>query len=561
MARSRKTTPSLLTLHGETPGKVYRLDRDSTLIGRDLSCNIVLSRKFVSRKHARITQGPAGYEIEDLASNCGTQVDGQRIAGRVLLKDGSNVKIGNYLFVFSLPALVVTDDAEGSSSTIIGMVDLARSLDAAPSAVNAEEKLRHVLEISRKLGESLLLEDVLERTLESLFKIFPQADRGFVLLKKGEKIDLDPRAIKFRGGGTGNLTISRTVLNYVLNERRAILSSDTATDGRFDQSQSIIGAIRTMLCVPLLDVDRNLVGILQLDTCDDRGKFREEDLGLLVAVASQVSVGVENARLHSELIEKSQLEQESQDAHEVQHALLPERPPELPGYVFWNHYEPARFVGGDYFDYLPLASGDAQGTLAPRRWLLAVGDVAGKGMPAALLMARLSVEVRLFALTMSEPVHLLERLNRDFCHRAIGDRFITLLLVLVDAENHGITVVSAGHSGPIIRRADDSLETIGTAEAGAPLGVVEDAVYRAATADIGPGDMVLLYTDGLIDAMDPRGRCFGIEPLKQLFRSAPRGASSAGQEVVRTVRQHATGSPRIDDITLICFERLAAETV
>jgi serine phosphatase RsbU (regulator of sigma subunit) len=117
--------------------------------------------------------------------------------------------------------------------------------------------------------------------------------------------------------------------------------------------------------------------------------------------------------------------------------------------------------------------------------------------------------------------------------------------------------VSAGHCAPFVRRADDTLEVIGAAEAAAPLGVDEDAVYQAATSELAPGDMVLLYTDGLIDAVDPAGRCFGMEPLKQLFRSTPRGAASAGQEIVRTVRHHATGSPRVDDITLICFERLA----
>jgi serine phosphatase RsbU (regulator of sigma subunit) len=131
------------------------------------------------------------------------------------------------------------------------------------------------------------------------------------------------------------------------------------------------------------------------------------------------------------------------------------------------------------------------------------------------------------------------------------------LLVLVDAENHRITVVSAGHCAPLVRRADETLEVIGAAEAGAPLGVDEDAVYQAATGELGPGDTVLLYTDGLIDAMDPSGRCFGMEPLKQLFRNAPRGAAGTGQEIVRTVTHHATGTPRTDDITLICFERLA----
>jgi serine phosphatase RsbU (regulator of sigma subunit)/pSer/pThr/pTyr-binding forkhead associated (FHA) protein len=555
MPKGSRTTPTLLTIHGETPGKVYELDRDSILIGRDLACDIVLSRKFVSRKHARIVRGPSGFEIEDLGSNCGTILEGERISDRVPLKDGHHIKIGNYLFVFNLPPVLVTDN-DDSSSTIIGVLEAARPERAAGSAVHPEEKLRHVLEISRKLGESLQLDAVLEKTLETLFKIFPQADRGFVLLKEGETVDLTPRAIKFRGGETGSLAISRTILSHVLNEGKAILSSDAASDRRFEPSQSIVGMIRMMMCVPLLDPGRTPKGILQLDTREERGRFTQEDLDLLVAVASQVSVAVENARLHAALIEQTQIEQESQDAHEVQIALLPEQRPELPGYEFWDYYEPARYVGGDYFDYLPLAHADDQAE-APRRWLLAVADVAGKGMPAALLMARLSAVVRLFTLTMSDPARIVERLNRDLCHRATGERFITFLLVLVDAESHRLCVVSAGHSGPIIRRGDDRLEIVGEGQAGPPLGINEGAVYSASGVSIEPGDLVLLSTDGLIEAMDASGRCFGIDRVQQTFQGAPRGATKVGEAILRAVRRHASGCPQSDDITLLCFERLA----
>jgi serine phosphatase RsbU (regulator of sigma subunit) len=257
------------------------------------------------------------------------------------------------------------------------------------------------------------------------------------------------------------------------------------------------------------------------------------------------------------LIEQTQLEQESQDAHEVQLALLPDQRPELSGYEFWDYYEPARFVGGDYFDYLPLAHADQPGVGRPRRWLVAVADVAGKGMPAALLMARLSAEVRLFTLSMSEPARIVERLNRDLCHRGNGERFITFLLVLLDAETHRIHVVSAGHSGPIIRRGDDRLEIVGENQAGPPLGITEEAVYTTSSAALEPRDLVLLYTDGVIEAMDATGRCFGLEHLRQRFSTAPRGATKVGEELIRAVGKHASGCHQSDDITLLCFERLA----
>jgi serine phosphatase RsbU (regulator of sigma subunit)/pSer/pThr/pTyr-binding forkhead associated (FHA) protein len=551
-------------IHGETPGKVFELSRENTLIGRDVGCNIILSQKFVSRRHSMIIRGADGVAIEDLGSHCGTVVEGQRIVTRVALKDGYNIKIGNYLFIFSLPSVQINEN-EDPSSTIIGVLDVARPEDVSGSPVNAREKLRHVLEISSKLGESLRLEDVLDKTLECLFKIFPQADRGFVLLSRGGAIDYTPRAIRFRERETGNLTISRTILNHVLNGGKAILSSDAASDRRFESSHSIVGAIRMMMCVPLLDVERKLRGILQIDTSDDRGRFTQEDLDLLVAVASQVSVAVDNAQLHTTSIEQTQIEQEAVDANEVQLALLPERRPSLPGYDFWDYYEPARFVGGDYFDYLPVVSPDAQGNVASRRWWLAVGDVAGKGMPAALLMARLSAEVRLIALTMTDPLRIVERLNRDFCHRSLGERYITFLLVLVDTESHRITAVSAGHPGPIIRRGDDSLEILGEGDRlrkaddlARPLGVTHDSVYTASSASLEPGDLVVLYTDGLIEALDVTEHDFGLARLMQTLQSVPRGVATAGREIIRAVRQHSAGCPQSDDITLLCFQRLGS---
>jgi serine phosphatase RsbU (regulator of sigma subunit)/pSer/pThr/pTyr-binding forkhead associated (FHA) protein len=556
MPDGRSPTPTLLTIHGETPGKIYDLDRETTIIGRDLACDVVLSRKFVSRRHARISRDHDGFQIEDLQSNCGTVVDGVRIAERVPLQNGQKIKIGNYLFVFHFPAIQVRDD-EGSSSTIIGVLEVARPGSESDTSVRSREKLHHVLEITRLLGESLRVDDVFEKTLESLFKIFPQADRGFGLLNQEQKVDFNPRAMKFRRGEPGNLTISRTILRLVLNEGKAILSSDVANDRRFEISESIVGSIRMMMCVPLLDAARRPHGILQIDTVDDRGKFTQDDLDLLVAIASQVSVAVENARLHSALIEQTQIEQESQDAHEVQLALLPERRPELTGYEFWDYYEPARFVGGDYFDYLPLAHADGPGSTPPRRWLLAVGDVAGKGMPGALLMARLSAEVRLFTLTTADPAEIVDRLNRDFCHRAIGDRFITFLLVLVDGETHRLTVASAGHAGPLIRRSDDRLEILGETLALTPLGVAETAAYKTASSRLEPGDLVLLYTDGLIDSNDAAGKPFTLDRLMETFRSVPRRARSAGEEIVRAVRQHSSGCPQSDDITVLCFGRVA----
>ena len=555
---SRRGVPTLLMLHGESPGKVYDLNGETVVIGRHPASDIVLPRKFVSRRHARIVRAGGGFVLEDLESHCGTQIEGRAVDRPTPLHDGNTIRIGNYTLVFNAPSFTVKEDSD-TGSTILGVLDLSGSGvgDDRGLAVKPEEKLKYVLEISRSLGETLHLDEVLEKTLEVLFQIFPQADRGFVLLKEDEAaVETRPRAIRFRSGPPRPLSISVAILDRVMNEGKAILSSE-GSGVILPEALKVAGPTdRMTMCVPLLDPKRAPVGVLQLDTRAGQGKFREEDLDLLAAVANQVGVAVENARLHAALIHQTQIEQESQDAREVQLALLPARRPELPGYEFWEFYEPAHFVGGDYFDYIPYPPADPfRNGVASTRWAVALGDVEGKGMPAALLMARLSPEVRMFTLTLLDPARIVERLNRDLCEAGIGDRFITFLLVLVDGEAHTITVVRAGHMGPLLRHADGRVEVIGEPGGGKPLAIAADEAYPMTTTALEPGDLVVLYTDGLSDALDADGESIGLDRLKQVLSEARGTCAEVGEAIIAAVDQHVGLARRIDDITLICFGR------
>jgi serine phosphatase RsbU (regulator of sigma subunit) len=239
----------------------------------------------------------------------------------------------------------------------------------------------------------------------------------------------------------------------------------------------------------------------------------------------------------------------------VQAALLPEGRPEVAAYEFWDAYEPAHQVGGDYFGYLPVGRpGDRPGAPACR-WAVALGDVAGKGMSAALLMAKLSAEVRLLLLTEPEPARAVGRLNRHLCDTGVQDKFITFLLVLLDAEDHRLTIVNAGHMGPLIRRADGRIEVIGQEGNGLALAIDRDRTYEAVVATLEPGDLVVLYTDGVSDATDPRGKHFGVERLKRTLRDAPGSAAAAGASILQAVSRHAAGHTPHDDLTLLCFGR------
>jgi serine phosphatase RsbU (regulator of sigma subunit) len=305
-----------------------------------------------------------------------------------------------------------------------------------------------------------------------------------------------------------------------------------------------------MMCVPLWDGERRPVGVLQIDTRAEGSRFRHDDLDLLAALAGPVSVAVENARLHEIAVRTAALEREARNARAVQLALIPERRPDLPGYIFWDYYEPARFVGGDYYDYRPMSRAGS-----PPLWAVAIGDVAGKGMPAALLMTRLSSEVGLLLQAEADPARVVGRLNSDLCATRTEGRFITFLLALLAEERHELTVVSAGHPSPLVRRSGGRVGEIGKEQAGPPLGVSAGQSYEAARAPVSLGDVVVLYTDGITEAMNAEGRQFGFRRLKEALASAPGGAVAAGEAILAAVRRHVGGHPQSDDITLLCFGR------
>ena len=266
-------------------------------------------------------------------------------------------------------------------------------------------------------------------------------------------------------------------------------------------------------------------------------------------------MAIENARLHEIAVRQADMEREAHDARAVQLAIIPEKMPHLPGYEFWHFYEPARSVGGDYFDYRPIPKSGPPFAQPPDRWAIAIGDVSGKGMPAALLMARLSSEVRLLIQTELDPARVVDQLNRDLCASRTDERFITFLLVLLDGERHELKVVNAGHMGPMIRRSDGRIEVIGEEQSGPPLGIMEDQVYEAMITSINSGDVVLLYTDGVNEALDDKGQLFGIELLKQTLATAPSEVEKVGESILNAVRQHVAGRTQSDDITLLCFGR------
>ena len=447
-----------------------------------------------------------------------------------------------------MPPADSSDDAADQSSSIITTLD-AKSAATMRLGVKPEVKLRAILEMSNMLARTLKLDDVLQSLLDGCFKVFPQADSGFVMLAAGEERESIVKASLARGGdATGSVRMSNTILRTAMQSGEAILSADALEDSRFDASESLDGlGIRSMICVPLMAKGGEALGAIQLQTQSLRHQFTQSDLDVLISVGSQAILAIENARLHEDLLRRSDIERELRFATQVQLGFLPEIRPNPPGYEFFDYYEPAERVGGDYFDYIQLNDG---------RIAIALADVAGKGIPAALLMARLYSSVRLHLFSQPTPGKALSALNAEIHAQGMGHRFVTFVLLTLDPVRHETTIVNAGHLPPIVRTADGQSTSVGRKESGMPLGINPEQEYREITLALESGTSVVLYTDGITESMNAANDLFGRVRLEN-FVSSISGSSEDLTKAIVTEVDHFCGTrPQRDDMCLVCLRRL-----
>jgi serine phosphatase RsbU (regulator of sigma subunit) len=307
--------------------------------------------------------------------------------------------------------------------------------------------------------------------------------------------------------------------------------------------------IRSMMCAPLIGSKDQVLGMLQVDTLDQRAHFQQADLDLLATVAAQAAMAVEIVNLHRAAVRQEVVERDLALAHRVQQGLLPPGPPRIEGYDFFDFYQPADQVGGDYYDYVKLPDG---------RLAVIVADVAGKGVAAALLMAKISAEARYALATHRDPAEAVGVLNQNFSREGWDDRFVTMVLVVLDPAAHAATIVNAGHMPPYLRRAAGHVEPAGDRERGRPLGIEADSQYEAVSIKLAPGDWLVMFTDGISEAMNAQGNIYSLPRVQAAVAVPAASVSELGQQLLADVERFAGTQPRGDDVCLVCFGRVRA---
>jgi len=395
------------------------------------------------------------------------------------------------------------------------------------SSLEIDTILENVMTISKKVmnADASSLMRIDEKTKELIY----QVAQGTV----GEKLKKVVR-----------LKMGQGIAGTVAEEGKPLLLEDAYTHPKFYRGNDEATGYRTksMITVPLKIGDR-VTGVAQVINRLDGRPFDGDDLELFLALSSIAAIALENAKMHQQILEKQRLVKDMEFARTVQESFLPQRPPEVQSYRFSAHYTPALEVGGDFYDFINLDK---------HRTGIVIGDVSGKGVPAALYMAKLGSDMRTLAFTERSPAEALMKLNDLLAERSRRGMFATLLYIELNASTGKMTMSNAGHLPPIVKRADGTLVKLAAAS-GAPLGMMAGMRYSQDTAVLERGETVILYTDGIIEAMNAREELYGYERFEALVKLSSADPGTLKDAIIGDVNRFTGLSPQHDDMTLVCF--------
>jgi len=414
------------------------------------------------------------------------------------------------------------------------------------------DRLALLYHLAQTFNSTLDLDQVLNRVIDEVI-VATHAERGFVMLHEADE------SLSFRAArGIDQQTIddptfqvSRSVVEKVAHEGKAILTYDAQTDSRFNMRQSVVMlGLRSVLCVPLV-IKNHTIGVIYVDNRLQAGIFSPSDLELLNAIASNAAIAIENARLYQLAVEKGRLERELQMARQVQVSLLPKETPRIPGWEFASCWLPARQVSGDFYDFMNI-SGEQPG--------LVIADVSDKGMPAALFMGLTRAILRASMDQVNSPVEGIIRANRLICADSPNSMFVTMFYAQVNPQVGEVTYVNAGHNPPLLYHCcgdsqDGQVHWL--SKTGMAVGVLTDTLYTQQIVRFEPGDFMLLYTDGVVDAESPQGEPFGTSRLQSVvIENRNETAAEMIQALEDSLAVHVGDHEPFDDVTILAIKRL-----
>jgi serine phosphatase RsbU (regulator of sigma subunit) len=559
-----------------------KMDKTRLTIGRSSRNDICLSDPFASRLHAELRRENEQMLLVDNGSANGTYLNGQKVTGAVRIRVGDVVRIGETEIEYStgeqsgisgisgatvylsdlsgnLPADTITTRIPArSTSELISSIQSGsiageiRASTGVKTMLAPQSQDRDLLSIVSQVGIALLprttLEDTLKLTIDLVFQAIP-AERGFLFLKENDNLNCkiardahgDPNS-----PSPSQIQISRSITNKVLTEGIPILTSDAMHDPRFQAQQSVVlSNIRSVMAVPLASGEETF-GMVYVDN-PFHNRFKEEDLKVLTTIASVASIKIEHERLLDERLEKRRMEEELKVASEIQMRLQPVSPPKLEGWDMTAVSFPCREIGGDYYDYIPRRDG---------KIALAVGDVSGKGTGAALLMSSVHASVRAQTQTNASISEIMAEINCYIYENSPSNKYLTLFYSVLDPLTGELVYSNGGHNTPFLIRPTG--EMVKLDKGGLPVGLLPDMCYDEDRVQFHQGDVLVIYSDGITESVNPEDEEFEEARLIEVVKSnLHRSASGIRDRIDEALSRFVGTAAAVDDMTVMIIKRTA----
>jgi len=517
--------------------RVVLLDKAAFTIGRRSANDLQLTGTDVSRDHAEILRSDGQYLVRDRGSRCGTYVNGAQVTEKHLVH-GDRIQVGR---AAGAQLLFLLHDKSGDPGSRTG----------ASGIVGGFRQIATLLEALRGLGSSRVLDEVLTLVMDAAIDL-TGAERGFVMLAN-ERGELEPKLARMRGhmslGGV-RFDTSRKIPEQVFATGKEAMIRDLPDEDLAEKhDETIARGIRNVLCVPLLivryvdqpgaPIESRPTGVLYLDSREKGTLVSQATREALETLAAEAAVAIENAQLYREAVEKRRIDSELRIASQIQQALLPRSRTRGSFYDASGTSIACRAIGGDFFEYIDLPDGS---------FAFALGDVSGKGPPAALLTAMLQGMFSTQAFAPVDPAEMITRVNRALLARGIESRFATIFFAVLRADGR-MTYCNAGQNPPLLFSASGvrKLET-----GGMIVGLFPYASYQQEDVQLAAGDALAIFSDGVSEALNTSGEEYGEARIEAAVAPNWLEPSDAVlQALLESVRGFAQGAPQNDDVTAL----------
>jgi serine phosphatase RsbU (regulator of sigma subunit)/pSer/pThr/pTyr-binding forkhead associated (FHA) protein len=538
---AREAAAELLVTHPDGTRRIVPLAGERHSLGRALSNDLSFPDEGeLSRNHLVFERSGGDWLIRDLGSTNGTVLNGRPLHGHCTLRPGDVVEAGRLKISFRIAAPAAPErtvlflDTPAAVQKTSTVVKERASLDSAQEVIaGSSHPMQALIRAGRELSSHLPLDELFSLILDLSIDAVG-ASRGVLVTTEGDEFVV--RAVK-----GDNFRISAAIRDRVIRERASLLVVDAMLDSALRQRHSIVlEGVRSFIAVPLQTRDK-VIGLVYVDAQRLLHSFTEEDLSLLTVMANIAAARIEQARLNEVEHVERMMAYELQQAAEIQAHLLPAEMPQIPGLEVARLNLPCRTVGGDYYDV--LLQGD--------RVALVVGDVAGKGMPAAIMMSNLQARLRTLAPLELSPAELVSRLNRGVAEGNPGNRFVTLFYGVFEPSTRTLTYCNAGHNPPLVIGAGGRTDRL---EGGGPvLGLLPSVIYEMKRIRLGVGDVLVLYSDGVTEANQVNSEEeFGEERLARIVHAnSSRPTQMILNAIVEELYDWAAGAQFADDVTLL----------